>query len=454
MFGEDCFVSEVVWRSSDASNNDAQQVSLDHNTILVYSRNSGWGANALPRTAAANRHYRNPDNDPRGPWFPGNVSSPSPRDNLRYVIDASFGWAGTPIPPPANGWRWDKSNVAGKIATGEIVLLEETPGQPRLMRKTYLADQGGLAPSSLWVDIEETGQNRQAKYELKNLFPGVPTAELFDTPKPEKLLAKILTVGSDPGDIVLDVFGGSGTTAAVAHKMGRRWVTGEISPSTVERFTVPRLEKVLTGEDRGGVSETALSEPETPPPDGVDFDDVQTASKTVKKLVDLEVPQGLGLSDMAAAEVVRVLRKAARSTRTRDVLWPDAGGGGFRVVEVRPSMYVLLDDGLWLANWAGGDAFARAVAGQLGFECQETALHAPFCGVRGRMRLAIVDGTAGPEDVDLIVGALDDGERVTLVARSLLDGTEDRMREISPGSRVLKAPRDILTARKPGGRRP
>ena len=173
VMGRANFVGEVVWRAADSSNNDAKQFSVDHNTILVYSREPGWRSVPLPRAEENNAHYSNPDNDPRGDWFPGNVSSPNPRDNLRYKVDESFGWNGTPIPPPANGWRWQPSTMREKLDEGEIVLREEEPGKPRLLRKTYLADQGGLAPSSLWDDIEETGHNRQAKYELKKLFPGL-----------------------------------------------------------------------------------------------------------------------------------------------------------------------------------------------------------------------------------------------------------------------------------------
>ena len=193
-------------------------------------------------------------------------------------------------------------------------------------------------------------------------------------------MERALRIGSNPGDIILDCFAGSGTTAAVAHKMGRRWVTAEIVPSTVEQFTQPRLTKVVNGEDPGGI--------------------------------------------------------------TKSVDWQ--GGSGFVTVTVGPSMYDDTPYGVVLADWAQGEQFARAVAGQLGFTWQPDAQ--PLCGIRGRMRLAVLDGAVGPEEVRAIVGALADKERVTIVATAVLPEAEQTLAEISNGSRIRKAPRDLLTS--------
>lgn len=309
ILGRANFVGEIIWRAADSSNNDAKQFSVDHNTILVYSREPGWRSVPLPRSEGNNAHYSNPDNDPRGPWFAGNVSSPNPRVNLRYVIDGKFGWDGTPIKPPANGWRWQPATLQEKIDEGEIILSEDEPGKSRLLRKTYLADQGGLAPSSVWGDVEETGHNRQAKYELKKLFPGIPTAELFKTPKPERLINRILQVATSPGDLVLDCFLGSGTTAAVSMKTGRRWIGVEWSADTVAQFTLPRLTKVLNGEDPGGITD----------------------------LVD----------------------------------W--RGGGGFQVLDVAPSMFEADGGLVFLADWMTNGKLAEATAAQLGFSYESDA---------------------------------------------------------------------------------
>ena len=247
IFGRINFVASVAWRSADSSNNDSTQFSIDYNTILVYSKNPEWKSNKLERTESSNAHYSNPDNDPRGAWFSGNVSSPNPRQNLKFDVVSHTGYK---IPPPSNGWRWSKENIDEKIATGEIIF---SPDGTRLIRKTYLAEQKGLSPSSLWSDIEDTGHNRQAKYELKKLFPDSPTSELFSTPKPEKLIKKILNIATNEGDLVLDSFGGSGTTGAVAHKMRRRWIMVELGEHCTTHI-VPRLRKVIDGSDSGGIT--------------------------------------------------------------------------------------------------------------------------------------------------------------------------------------------------------
>ncbi len=240
VFGRTNFAANVVWRSADSSNNDAKQFSVDHNALLVYAKNEGWLTQRLARTEEANAHYSNPDNDAKGDWFPGNVSSPHPRKNLQYNITSPTGHV---INHPPNGWRWSRELVDEKIDTGEIVFSDDGK---RLIRKTYLANQKGLPPSTLWDNIEETGHNRQAKYEQKKLFPGVPTAELFGTPKPERVIKRILELATHPGDWVLDSFAGSGTTAAVAYQMGRKWVTLE-QGDHARTHCLPRLDKVRQG---------------------------------------------------------------------------------------------------------------------------------------------------------------------------------------------------------------
>lgn len=137
------------------------------------------------------------------------------------------------------------------LKSGEMIFAHKGA---KVLRKTYLKDQGGLAPSSLWSDIEETGHNRQAKYELKKLFPNEATSELFKTPKPERLIHRILHIATSPGDLVLDSFLGSGTTAAVAHKMGRRWIGIELGEHCLTHC-LPRLKKVVDGTDPGGITE-------------------------------------------------------------------------------------------------------------------------------------------------------------------------------------------------------
>ncbi|WP_374393432.1 site-specific DNA-methyltransferase [Tabrizicola sp.] len=250
IFGRRCFISDTIWRTSDSSNNNVTKFSLDHNSLLVYAKDPDWRPNFL-NDPSKRKHFKNPDNDPRGPWFDGNnMQNPGLRPNLQFDVVSPQGYT---IKHPPNGWRWSRETIDAKMKTGEIRF---SPDGKRLIRRTYLSDQSGLPPSSLWVDLDETGHNRQAKYELKNLFPEIPVTSLFGTPKPERLLRKVMEVATNPGDLVLDSFAGSGTTGAVAHKMGRRWIMVELGEHA-KTHIVPRLNKVIDGQDKGGVTEAA-----------------------------------------------------------------------------------------------------------------------------------------------------------------------------------------------------
>ncbi|MBR0510187.1 MAG: site-specific DNA-methyltransferase [Clostridia bacterium] len=210
IFGESCFVCSAIWRSSDNSNNDAKQFSGDHNYTLVYSKQPLWQPEKI-QDESKRSHFKNPDNDPKGPWFDGNpLNSPNYRENLRYTITAPNGFI---IDPPKNGWRWSKETLQQKIESGEIYFNAD---QTNIKRRTYLCDMEGLPPSSLWVDLDVTGHNRQAKYELLGLMP----EDVFDTPKPVKLLKYIISLVKDNKNaIVMDFFSGSGTTADAVMQM-------------------------------------------------------------------------------------------------------------------------------------------------------------------------------------------------------------------------------------------
>lgn len=250
ILGRSCFVSTVIWKSTDNSNNDAKQFSIDHNMILVYSSAPDWRSSRVMPSETQQVHYKNPDNDPRGPWFDGNpIGSPHFRKNLVYSVTSP---QGIEIQPPKNGWRWSKETMMGKIETGEIRF---TADGTAIRRRTYLQDQRGVPPSTLWDDLEVTGHNRQAKYEQKRLFPEREKEEWFPTPKPERLLKRILELATQPGDIVLDSFAGSGTTGAVAHKMGR-WIMVELGEH-IHTHIIPRLKKVIDGEDKSGITDAA-----------------------------------------------------------------------------------------------------------------------------------------------------------------------------------------------------
>lgn len=249
IFGRSCFVASIVWRSTDNSNNDSKQFSVDHNYILIYSKQENWSPNKVFDDSKRS-HFKNPDNDPKGAYFDGNpLNSPKPRPNLTFDIVAPNS---NVIKPPKNGWRWSRETINEKIVSGEIRFTSDFKN---IRRRTYLADMKGLPPSTVWAELEKTGHNRQAKYELKNIFPDVDTSQLFGTPKPERLIAQILELATEKGDLVLDSFAGSGTTGAVAHKMGRRWIMVEMGEHC-HSHVLPRLNKVIDGEDTGGITES------------------------------------------------------------------------------------------------------------------------------------------------------------------------------------------------------
>jgi adenine-specific DNA-methyltransferase len=246
VFGRKNFVVNAIWQSSDNSNNDAKTFSVDHNHLLVYSKRAGWLTNKLD-SPEKRSHFKNPDNDPRGAWFDGNpLNSPAPRENLKYVITAPNG---NLIQPPANGWRWEPDTLEEKLASGEIRFNDQMTG---IVRRTYLAEMSGLPPSSLFVDLMVTGHNRQAKAEQKKLA-ALTGVDPFATPKPERLLQHLLNIATSAGDLVPDSYLGSSTTAAVAHKMGRRYIGIEMGEHAVTHC-LPRLKKVIDGE-QGGISE-------------------------------------------------------------------------------------------------------------------------------------------------------------------------------------------------------
>jgi len=241
VFGRENFVASVVWQHSVQSKSDTTTLSLHHNYILLYQKSGSFSPKRLLRTEKHNVAYSNPDNDPKGPWRSGDVRSPHYRENLVFNIITP---SGKRIAPPENGWRWSEEKVSEKIRTGEIVFSED---ESRIIRKIYLADQEGRVPETIWFG-DEVGTTREANAEIKVLFGD----KVFETPKPERLLQRILHIGSNEGDLVLDFFAGSGTTGAVALKMGRRFALVE-QMDYLETTTIPRLEKVINGE-QGGIS--------------------------------------------------------------------------------------------------------------------------------------------------------------------------------------------------------
>lgn len=432
VFGADRFMGSVIWRSADTGNYDSARFSEDHNTLLVYAVSSEWRSNRLARLGTQASHYKNLDNDPRGPWFDGNpLGSPNHRDNLKFDLVSP---TGAVIKHPTHGWRWSKETLEAKIEAGDIRYSDDGK---RIIYRTYLWEQPGLPPSTLWTDTDGTGSNRKAKNELKRLF-GLRSKEVFATPKPESLMQRILEVATDEGDLVLDCFAGSGTTAAVAHKLKRRWITVEQSESTISKFTLPRLRKVVAGTDPGGVT-TLVTPTQGALPAAVQPDDVKQASKTLEALSEAGLFDDVeGLGPDSVATVIQTLKAAAKTTKT--TIWN--GGGGFQLLEVAPSMFEA-DDGLvFLAEGMTNGTLAEATAAQLGFEYQADP---PFAGRKGRSRLAVVDGVVNTSVVELLVNALADDERVVICGTGIDPEARTALKALRPGSTMRKIPAALLS---------
>ena len=190
--------------------------------------------------------YRNPNNDPRGPWQSISFSGAGYRPNQKYRITGPNGR--DHYPPEGRHWATLEPEYLRLRAGGRFWFGRDGNGVPRLIR--YLSEVNGLVPSTWWPH-EEVGHNDEAKKEIHELFG---KANAFDTPKPERLLFRVLQISTSEGDLVLDSFAGSGTTGAVAHKMGRRWIMVELGEHC-HTHIIPRLKKVIDGEDKGGVTE-------------------------------------------------------------------------------------------------------------------------------------------------------------------------------------------------------
>jgi len=242
VLGPDWFIGTVIWKKADTLRNDARRFSVSHDYLLVYGP-PDWEAVRLPRTASMDDVYKNPDNDPRGPWLAGTLISPHFRASGDFEVQTPGGVVHRA--PTGTSWRVPRATFDRLLADGRIWFGRDGRGTPQ--QKLFLKDAKDRVVDTVW-DVKEVGGNRQSKGEIKKLFPGIPP---FETPKPERLIQRIIHISTTPGDIVLDCFAGSGTTPAVAHKMGRRWVAVEREAATIETFAMPRLRKVAAGEDPG-----------------------------------------------------------------------------------------------------------------------------------------------------------------------------------------------------------
>jgi adenine-specific DNA-methyltransferase len=374
IFGRENFVEVIVWEKDQGRRNDTD-ISGVHDYPIVYAKDRPtWKSvrNLLPRSESQIARYRNPDNDPRGPWLQGdNGTAKSGTERNRFPVTLPSGRVVKP--PKGNYWRFSPETLEKAKAEGRVHFGVDGDSLPVV--KHYLSEvQEGVVPRTWWP-ASEVGSNQEAKRDhLRKMFPGI---EPFATPKPERLLHRILHIGTNEDDIVLDCFLGSGTTAAVAQKTGRRWIGIERSRETVDAYAMPRLVKVIEGKEPGGITES--------------------------------------------------------------IAWE--GGGGFRVLEVAPSMFEEVGGQVFLSGWAINRQLAEATAAQLRYDFD---FDPPFCGRRGRSRLAVVDGLINEGVVQLLIRALDQDEQLVICGTAIDPAAGAFLRELRPGSTVRKIPQSIL----------
>lgn len=488
VFGNANFAAEVVWQKADSARNDVSGFSADHDVILVYGKSCAASLNRMERTAVENARFSNPDGDERGVWFsdnrtaPGNMSGKKqhpavfgiqhpftkeilyPAQGRHWAFGSDriwdslsqygvFEW-GTPdlenraksTGLTASVLREDVSDIivssanSGEVAQRahermtngnwpEFFVTEEAFG-----RKSYPPTEG--QPPRTWWANAEVGHNRAAKSEIKALFPGTTA---FATPKPERLLERVIHIATTPGDIVLDVFAGSGTTAAVAQKMGRRWVTCELVEDTFNRFTRPRLEKVINNEDQGGITlqkEERADATEDGLPEGLTPEEAQLFTSLLNKTIKND-------NELKKNSTVKQLKAMTKTKPVKGVVnW--RGGGGFKVAHLEPACFdydpeVALTT---LTEHATGDLLVRSVAAQLRFELTPNDLH--FDGKRGREHLVVVEGVLDEEKIDEVMAHLPAGHSVLFAATVVDDSARQHVRGFKNGSRAVHVPLEIF----------
>ena len=248
VFGRRAFVSSFAWQKTLTRRNDAKVVSAAHDHVLVYGPSgSETRLKRLEADAKQRATYTNRDNDPRGDWLAIPFHAPNLRPNLTYPITTPGGRV--LMPPPGRHWSTTPELLAELLADNRIYFGRDGNGMAQ--RKKFWSESEGTVVPWTWWPFEETGENREATREAKELAEGSGVTP-FGTPKPERLIKRVLDLATHPNDLVLDSFLGSGTTAAVAHKMGRRWIGIESGEHAVTHC-LPRLKKVVEGE-QGGIS--------------------------------------------------------------------------------------------------------------------------------------------------------------------------------------------------------
>lgn len=319
IFGRNNFITNIVWNHRKSVQSDIV-VSSAHNHILVYAKSKDQ-VNLKRLKLADSDKFSNPDNDHRGPWDLTPFDAPEIRPNLEYPIE-NPNTKEIYYPPPGRHWRTTQDEFLKALADKRIVFGKTGKSRPQMKHYLSEAESKGQSIKTWWDD---TGTATEATQELQKLNLD------FDTPKPEKLIEKILLITTEPGDLVLDSFAGSGTTAAVAHKMNRRYIGIDIGEHA-KTLVVPRMKQVIDGE-QGGISlgkEYYELENDTLKSLGLKIDDIKVFSK-VLNVIGKE-------TDLIDKETLKALKKAAKTKKTKSTnIWN--GGGSFRFYELGENIF-------------------------------------------------------------------------------------------------------------------
>ena len=245
IFGRENFIANVIWQKKYSPQNDAKYFSDNHDHILIFAKKKeNWKINLLPRTEKMDERYKNPDNDLRGDWKTSDLSAKRVTPKDVYEIKTPSGRK--VLPPQGRSWAVSKNKFQELLKDNRVWFGADGNSIPQLKR--FISEvQEGFVPLTIWPYIE-VGHNQEAKKEINALGFG----DIFDTPKPERLLQRILQIGSNDDDIVLDFFAGSGTSGTVAHKTKRQYILVE-QMDYIRKLPEARLKKVIEGE-QGGIS--------------------------------------------------------------------------------------------------------------------------------------------------------------------------------------------------------
>ena len=245
IFGAGNFVANILWQKRGSRSNDANYFCDNHDFVIVYTKNkTQWNLNKIVREEEIPKGYSNPDNDPRGLWTSTSISAPTESKNGNYPIVSPSGK--TFYPPSGRHWSFSKENYEALVADGRIYFGNDGNNVPR--KKTFLSEtQGGLVPFTIWMRTE-VGDTQDSKREIIKIFE----KNIFDTPKPTRLINRILQIASDKSSIILDSFAGSGTTAHAVLNLNkadggnRKFILVEME-DYAETITAERVRRVIDG---------------------------------------------------------------------------------------------------------------------------------------------------------------------------------------------------------------